>query len=389
MLKQCFHDFLANSTMHGLPNFERSHVTLVKISWVLVTLASLIAGFYNIWATLVDFYNYDVITNVGRADAISMIFPAITVCAKDFYQFRYNQTNNFFLYYNLSFLWFIDHPLFKTKQLNISSDFEVFKIPKTFGNCVRFKSPANETATAVLDILTFNITRFLFVGNNQQRLAMFDYFEFYISDGDLNSFLGLVPSKVSTSHEYEIGITKAEIETKLPEPYNRCSASVSDLYANCIEMCINQEIASKYNCSIPSYYTYKKLKNCFDAPEPHSVHVQHKNNLYDTTAYDSYIDKVANRTNQFYSMCESKCPKECTAVRFISEMTSQFVSNYVSLSFFISDYSSLVINQIPKTDVFSLVSSIGGNLGLFIGISFLSFVEIFEFFIKTIYFLIF
>ena len=39
-------------------------------------------------------------------------------------------------------------------------------------------------------------------------------------------------------------------------------------------------------------------------------------------------------------------------------------------------------------DIFDLISNIGGNLGLFIGISFLSFAEIIELFLETIHILL-
>jgi len=42
------------------------------------------------------------------------------------------------------------------------------------------------------------------------------------------------------------------------------------------------------------------------------------------------------------------------------------------------------INQIPKMDSYDFISNIGGNFGLFIGVSFLSFAELIEFIIEII-----
>jgi hypothetical protein len=47
-----------------------------------------------------------------------------------------------------------------------------------------------------------------------------------------------------------------------------------------------------------------------------------------------------------------------------------------------------MIDQIGKMNGFDLISNIGGNLGLFIGISFLSFAELIELFIEIIYIII-
>ena len=46
-----------------------------------------------------------------------------------------------------------------------------------------------------------------------------------------------------------------------------------------------------------------------------------------------------------------------------------------------------IISQEPKTETFNLISSIGGTLGLFLGVSFLSFIEIFEILFEIIFIL--
>ncbi len=44
----------------------------------------------------------------------------------------------------------------------------------------------------------------------------------------------------------------------------------------------------------------------------------------------------------------------------------------------------MIIDQIAQMTVFDLISNIGGNLGLFIGISFLSFAELIELLVEFI-----
>lgn len=58
-----------------------------------------------------------------------------------------------------------------------------------------------------------------------------------------------------------------------------------------------------------------------------------------------------------------------------------FVTDSKNLTFKIvyTDISYLEIRQTPKTNQYALVSSIGGALGLFIGIRFLSMVELLEY----------
>jgi hypothetical protein len=57
------------------------------------------------------------------------------------------------------------------------------------------------------------------------------------------------------------------------------------------------------------------------------------------------------------------------------------------LTFFYESLSYTVIDQIPKMNMLDLISNIGGNLGLFIGVSFLSFAEIIELFIEILFIL--
>ena len=57
----------------------------------------------------------------------------------------------------------------------------------------------------------------------------------------------------------------------------------------------------------------------------------------------------------------------------------------ISFSIYYESLEYTLINQKSKMDVFDLISNIGGNLGLFIGISFLSLAEFIELFIEIIY----
>ena len=66
-------------------------------------------------------------------------------------------------------------------------------------------------------------------------------------------------------------------------------------------------------------------------------------------------------------------------------LTKYINNNIVSFNVFYSILDYTVIDQIPKMSVLDLISNIGGNLGLFISISFLSFAEIIELLVEIIY----
>lgn len=89
----------------------------------------------------------------------------------------------------------------------------------------------------------------------------------------------------------------------------------------------------------------------------------------DTISKGNYFRKDVN-----------KCPQECQSSQFNVQVTfGDRIENRTSLKFVLAELSSLELTQIPKMNEFSLISSIGGSLGLFIGVRFLSFVEVVEF----------
>lgn len=66
----------------------------------------------------------------------------------------------------------------------------------------------------------------------------------------------------------------------------------------------------------------------------------------------------------------------------------QVNKHFIGIRVYYRQLKYTIISQTPKLDLFSLVSQIGDNFGLFWGISFLSFVELIEIFFEIIFILI-
>ena len=83
---------------------------------------------------------------------------------------------------------------------------------------------------------------------------------------------------------------------------------------------------------------------------------------------------------------------ECDSIKYeISHSFNKLIiknetsfSNRVKLLVYYERPEYTVIDQIAQMTVFDLISNIGGNLGLFIGISFLSFAELIELLVEII-----
>ena len=103
-------------------------------------------------------------------------------------------------------------------------------------------------------------------------------------------------------------------------------------------------------------------------------------------------------------ICKTYCPIECDIINYRNSLnfvgfppdsflqkiniSNDIKEKGVYLIFYYPSLQYALIKQIPKTKIFDLVSNIGGTLGLFSGVSFLSFVEIIEIFLGILYFFI-
>ena len=162
-------------------------------------------------------------------------------------------------------------------------------------------------------------------------------------------------------------------------------------------MCAEESIAQSCNCSskLGEFYT-----NCYI----NGTDIMRK-------CIDSYTNKIISDKEFFIKYCLDRCPVECDYIIYKTN------TNYVQFSDKVLDYYKLMypqygnmtnemlgknvvylnvnyanlqytfINQIPTSDLISLISNIGGTLGLFLGISFFSLVEILEIFMEIAYIL--
>jgi hypothetical protein len=191
---------------------------------------------------------------------------------------------------------------------------------------------------------------------------------------------------------------------QMPRPYSQCDIDAdnniafdSDLYdlflkANhpykqeyCVDLCYQKLAILGCNCSDSESINLNGIEPCLTKDK-----IACLDRLYlDVFLNGSFID-----TN-----CKPRCPLECKKVHFqISSSISAFslanrfnnstIYNKMSLVKFHVFYESLtytVVTELKKVDSFILISSIGGTFGLFLGASFLSFLEIFEIAIESLY----
>ncbi len=351
---------------------------MLKILWTILILTSFSVGFYNI-ADLTDgFYKYEVITNVKRITEKNFTFPAITICANGLMKRSYFKNDSFIeskydnFYDNLSMRNFFLEGGFRNEALD--KKLEYFKIPQYEFICIRYNGATNQ------QLININRTneRLYFLLNSTYTqtieengyINVYKYFDVsfyaYVEDNYLNWF-SLNCLILKTGKGNWCTIIKAETEEKLAEPYSNCKNLTSNKryqQMNCIESCIFKKMGNIFNCTLDGLFKIHGLKEC------------PKRDYYFTVK------------KEFSEDCENECPQSCESLKFSSQL-AQFdytdydvalLNNETMINLLVSDLSSLKISQIPKKTTFEFVSAdIGGALGLFMGISFLNLIELFEF----------
>lgn len=204
---------------------------------------------------------------------------------------------------------------------------------------------------------------------------------------------------------------RKEFSKKLGEPYNRCledTKSVDSFDSSLFREILNQNLTySQKDCL--NYLALKEIATKCDCETELSKLLEFcvvKNISCLASIYTTYF-----KDNPHEELAK-KCPLECLTIDFrilttfsdifyqelIGDINSNslFKSNYenikidyetlkktvLSVMIYYEDHSYTMISQTAKTGFLDLVSNFGGLLGLFIGTSFLSFVELIEIFIE-------
>jgi len=374
------------STSHGIPNIFRNDKACLKLMWLLLLLFGISTGIYTIVESIINYFNYDVVTSINVINEIPNEFPAITF---------FIQRNNKLKVPLNDLIEFCQFNTFPCNDLEnyftISQDKYGF-ISYTFKNQTSFLGGTNFA-------LNFNLTLENIPFDNS---SIYDGIRLIIHNStyDPNYYKGSLPNgfNLATGFQYEISI-KRIFTNKLGQPYNNCLKNVksidsfdSDLFRYILKSTnysYRQEDCFMYYTGI-ELFKYFNITNRTDRWE---------NIIYEYPSYSDYL-LVIYKNLMKKGISESSatdCPLECDSIKYeISHSFNKLIiknetsfSNRVKLLVYYERPEYTVIDQIAQMNVFDLISNIGGNLGLFIGISFLSFAEIIELLVEIIFIIIF
>ena len=394
---------------------------------------------YLVIQSILSYFTFDVTTKSRSFYETPSLFPKITFCNINFYQTEYA--------YNLTLINYNDIALSLDEKkmlghglndiligcsFNINScksnDF-IWSWDASYGNCYTFNSGFDSNGNK-MDLkestiagpyyglqLTFYVNIYeKLIGYSSSfgaviRIGNSSYLTYY-SFGD-----GILVSPGSVTN---IGVDR-EFKSMLPKPYSSCEIDSSspkyirglDLYnliieSNyeytqqlCFSQCYQKYIIKKYNCSSIWYPSVFDVTQCT---------LDFSNTLWYSNV-DSFDITFINEN------CMSLCPLECeqilykssisfnqlngynfiSSIKSNSNLSNDFINrtldvataekSFVQLNIFYDSLSYTLTEESPQMDAVSLLGSIGGNLGLFLGVSFFSLSEIFEMIMEIIFFI--
>jgi hypothetical protein len=326
---------------------------------------------------------------------------------------------------------------FGTKDCNLVEDFEhIYNVD--YGNCYRFNSGKNINGKDVnlkyVSPIKGHLNIELWIGQSQNNYNPYSIDNGYIifinnetSDTSLTNGITISPGFTTNITPEKLTIKKKQ------QPYSNCidnldtidsydSLTYKKLFAynrnqkyhssNCYSMCIQKYLGDV--CSCQTRYLdlvyYDEMKICYLNESLIDQEIE---------CINTNFEKIIENSKYYFPECD--CPIECEYNYYkytisIAEyptrqysaylMNSTLVKSIINKTHTLNDSMELYellkksvarvrihygesmqtfITEYAKTQLADLISSVGGILGLFLGLSFLSFIEIFDLLIQIFY----
>ena len=316
---------------------------------------------------------------------------------------------------------------------DLEQDFEYYYDSK-YGNCYRYNSGRNMKGEPIAQKKVYTSGVYsafdieFFIGS-----ALTNSFPFAIENGivifisnetiDSNYNEGI---KLLTGTSTRIILSSFTVKRQ-PKPYSECTNDLTSIdsyhsdtfkqtirllnknsqyhYNNCFLTCYQKYLAQNCQCQTTSYGLFynDSMKRCVIGENDT---IDHDDDNCDTQFWKEFI-----RNLDYILKCD--CPVECETNGYnYKKSQSEFPSkkyadyllekndlvkqklgnssqqdmkkNVAKLKIFFDEMVQTAISEDPKTQLADLISNVGGTMGLFLGISFLSLIELVEILIKIL-----
>ena len=328
--------------------------------------------------------------------------------------------------------------IFNYQNCNLDEDFEHY-YDIQYGNCYRYNSGRLKNGTKVNfkhltqvgTLGSFQLELFLHNSTNQNEdlFSSENGFIIFISNETIDSTVS-EGINISPGYSTKIKLEKYTI-SKQSKPYSECTAglltsdsydsinykltfqkSATYHYSDCLKVCFFRLIEEKCRCHhiYMGYDQNSNLRKCLFEDELFNENIINENDMicenelwFESFSHNSTIIKQCDcpfecqKSGYSYFTSFSQYPTRVHAKYLLenSELIQTQFSNHPNLSLdllgnhlsklviFYDEMKESKISQEIKYHLTDLISNIGGTLSLFLGLSFLSFIEIIEIFISV------
>ncbi|XP_078588113.1 acid-sensing ion channel 1C-like [Branchiostoma floridae x Branchiostoma japonicum] len=424
-------EFASNTSLHGFNRLVISPGGALRALWVLAILGSYTGFGYMFGSMMQSYFNYDTITDTKLEFADELTFPAVTICNMN--KFDANKLKAVDWSYLSTFLYGVQMDIPTLLSLGVAPDETVnstlegtkvedlvlqkgFNVTWTrmpfcewrgttcsqlnfthsfghYGNCFTFNadtdSPLKQTMQGsgnglkvIVDIEEDQYTESFSVGGNSEvglKLLVHDPREPPMMD---TQGIALAPGNSAF-----IAVKQTLYENHVP-PWGVCQDLQLEYYDTytlngCYLECRSKHVVS--NCSCRAYDLPGTEESC----DPTTMFTCVKDVLGQVTRGELKCDcpVPCSMTSYSTSVSFSGWPNKHTR-EYISPMlgmeTSYMEKNAVVFSVYYEKLNYQKIRQLKAMDEGQLSSNIGGMMGLFIGASVLSLLEVCEFLLKRL-----
>jgi hypothetical protein len=383
-------EILSYSSLSYILSPIRSKRLLIKIIWILFLIGFFFASVYYVALNVLDFLKYETTTSIFTINEQEAEFPTISFCHVAHLNFDFKMLELFFQSENLTDEW--------------QNHFESYT-DTAYGKCYRFNSG-------------FNLSNQSILLKKKRKGGLYQGLWFQIFS-NASSYFGNLIISIDNHTQIPVNIyhkgysilpgtinffsIKRIYDKKLELPYNNCykNVSKSEYHNQTIIDYLNEkkrEYRQKECLHLCDKLKFKEINPCNFSLNDLDEDIYYKVFEFGNQTIFNCIEAFFNEVKHHESCSTLYCPLECDSFTCDISWTSQTITGYgnissfekVSKSFFgirvyYEDLKYTSIEQQPKIELFGLISNVGGTLGLLLGFSFISLLEIFEVLAELVY----
>ena len=324
---------------------------------------------------------------------------------------------------------------FVSNSCNLNDDFEYY-YDVNYGNCFRYNSGRNMHGNKTKQKYVYGrginnaLDLELYIGSANENQFPFSYENgmlIFVSNESLDSTYdeGIFVSP-GTSTRIMLSSYSHKIESK---PYSECTKELTSInsydsdvfrktfslkedikykYITCLKVCYQKFLGKICDCqtSYYNYYYYDNLRKCGIDVADYKTYFNDRNCddqfWFNFTTDDTFIKECdcpleCEYSGYNYLISSTQYPTRIYVEKYLFKYYKDFFNSKLSkldyidikdkiakVSIFYNEMVHTEIIQDVKIEVADLVSNIGGIMSLFLGLSFLTIVELFELLIKII-----